>query len=644
LSFRVKDTFGMELLSGWVGLILGFSGLIFVHEFGHFILAKWNGVRVYVFSLGMGPYLVSFTWRETVYVLSLIPIGGYVKLAGQDDMNANLEPTKDPHDYRNKRPGQKAAILAAGAIFNLIFALLAFATAYTVGMDLTPARIGRVVADKPLASAKMYPIPADRDEAVPADLKEGDRIVEVGDTPVKSFLETVLEIAGSPSGHNLLLKVQRQNGKSDYVVVETETDKKIGASGIGLVQYDEPIKLNLGFTTEDSFGVAGNPADAEEERDRTGPAAKAGLRSGDVFHSMDGKAITDFASFVKALQASKGRPITLRFARGGDELPFEVERKKVDLVELAGTNVDRATRRIRELSPASEAYRAGLRNGDEIRAVDDKEVSDYNALVAALKAGGKRVKLAVWHDAEELVVDLTPMRSDNGRAWRAGVGVNIIKRVVTGIDPESAAYKGGLRTGCYVFGFDPDQPNAQRWTSGNLLWTKKLSSKEPETTHLDALPLNGKGYTFIQERRALEMYKAAGWGDALATAWDDTIRFSGNVFATLRGLITRDINPKALSGPAGIGNIMYTVASKQTFINYLWFLGFISLNLGVLQFIPIPLLDGFHLVMVFIEKLKGSPVAPKVQEAFQYVGIFIVGGLLLLATYNDIARFLFPNY
>src|SRR5205814_8618984 len=109
----------MDWLNGMVGMVLGFSGLIFIHELGHFLLAKWNGVRVYVFSLGMGPYLFSFTWRGTVYVLSMIPIGGYVKMMGQDDMNANLATNKDESDYRNKRPAQKAAILAAGPIYNL---------------------------------------------------------------------------------------------------------------------------------------------------------------------------------------------------------------------------------------------------------------------------------------------------------------------------------------------------------------------------------------------------------------------------------------------------------------------------------------------------------------------------------------------
>jgi regulator of sigma E protease len=83
---------------------------------------------------------------------------------------------------------------------------------------------------------------------------------------------------------------------------------------------------------------------------------------------------------------------------------------------------------------------------------------------------------------------------------------------------------------------------------------------------------------------------------------------------------------------------MYNVASDQDFMNFLWFLGFISLNLGVLQFLPVPLLDGWHLLMLVVEKVKGAPVSMEWQIRFQYVGLFMIGSLLLLSFYNDITR------
>ena len=168
-----------------LAVVLGFSWLVFVHELGHYLLAKWNGVRVHVFSIGMGPYLLSFTRGDTLYVISMIPIGGYVKMAGQDDLRPDLKPTKDPKDYRNKRPGQRAAILAAGAAFNLIFAYLAFGICYYFGVDMPAPIIGKVDPKSPAGEAKAY-AGTGRDE-IDNPLKEGDRITMVNGQPIKTF-------------------------------------------------------------------------------------------------------------------------------------------------------------------------------------------------------------------------------------------------------------------------------------------------------------------------------------------------------------------------------------------------------------------------------------------------------------------------
>lgn len=552
------------MLFGWIGLILGFSGLIFVHEFGHFIIAKWNNVRVYVFSLGMGPYLLSFTWRGTIYALSLVPIGGYVKLQGQDDLDTNLKPSKDPHDYRNKRPGQKAAILAAGAIFNLLFAIFLFTICYSVGVEMEPPRLGMIVPGKPLAKAVM-----DKDGATPANLKEGDRIRAVNGVPVKSALEAMLQIAGTPQNTDLQLRFDRRGGLPDeqYVIVKTERDKKIGASGIGLNPYFFDMKLPLGFATTDYVVVKRDPASIEKLKDM--PAAKAGLQKGDIIVQVG------------------DRPV-----------------QKLEDMLLAG--------------PRSE---------------------------------GRKTKFIIKRGDQLLEKEITPERKDeNDNNWMFGIEPDVVRKVVR-IDENSEAWQKGLRAGDnghYVFGFAPeaeewegDNPFTLVWKSGKLHYASTWDAKpgDVQTLDLTVPPAGSSDLVFTQERQAVEKYKAAGgvW-EALSVAWSDTVRFSGSVFTVLQGLFTRDVSVQALSGPVGIGTVMVKVAGTQTLTRFLWLLAFISLNLGVLQFVPIPLLDGWHLLMVLVEKMKGSPVAPKVQEAFQYVGIFIVGALLLLATYNDIYR------
>lgn len=565
-----------DFLMGWTGLILGFSGLIFIHELGHFILAKWNGVRVHVFSLGMGPYLFSFNWRGTVYALSMIPIGGYVKMMGQDDLRPDEAPTKDAHDYRNKRPGQKAAILAAGAIFNLLFTLFAFAVCYTIGFYVTPADIGNIAPDVPLAKAYMINEPGKK---VPAKLQKGDRILEVGGVPVKQFIDASLQIAGASKSEPLTLKVERRSqpaihGQAEIsiVYVDPVMDAKMGASGVGLEKYIETVKLPLGFSTEDVVVVADDLTVNAKLKEM--PAAKAGLKMGDEILEIRDSNAPDVAipiksplDIVNAVHASDGRKLTFMLKRDGKEL------QKV----------------------------------------------------------------------------LTPERAKEDDPLMVGI-LSGLKRRVSEIDTDSVAYKAGLRAENYVLKFEPEVPNDKVWKSGKLVWIDKWTAKPDEkdlkkaaiiVPEVDVSRIAKGIYT--EEKQAVEFYSAGNFWDGLHAAWEDTIQYSLSVFTVFKGLILGRVKITALSGPIGIGSAIHTVASTQSFLNFFWFMGFISLNLGVMQFAPIPLLDGWHLVLVAVEKLKGSPVSMKFQEYSQVVGLVVVGCLMLLATYQDILRTFFPS-
>ena len=574
-----------DFLLGWVGLILGFSGLIFIHELGHFVLAKWNGVRVYVFSLGMGPYLLSFTWRGTCYALSMIPIGGYVKMMGQDDLNPSQTESKDREDYRNKRPGQKAAILAAGACFNLIFTLLGFTLCYRLGMHVEPPKIGNISPDRPLSKATMFD---SHGKKVDANLHKGDTILEVGETPVKTYFEAAVQFSGAPKGEPLVLKVERtsqihpSNPAVDMVYVLPSEDKRVGATGIGLEHYQEILDFPLGFRTDDTIVVemASEMPERKREEDikkfREAPAGQAGLDYGDEF------------------------------------------------VRVADLN-----------DPAKPVV------------VEIKDFSDLTNFVRG--SGGHKLTFTVRRNGDEIAKTVTPFFNAKDDVYQIGAPLGL-KRVVADIDPNSDAYQAGLRQGQYVLKFDPkfdmDDVNLRKWTTGKLVWLKEWKDRYDEKDESTAvLNFSGSdnakpGLVYTETRSATYFYRAESIWEALHAAWDDTGRFALSVFGIIAGLFKGDVSISALSGPVGIGSAMHQVASTQTFINFFWFLGFISLNLGVMQFIPIPLLDGWHLVMVAIEKLKGRPVAPKVQEAFQYVGLFLVGGLLLLATYQDIRRFI----
>ena len=115
-------------------VVLGLGFVIFIHELGHFAVAKWAGVKVEKFSIGFGPSLVGFQRGETYYSLSIIPLGGFVKMLGENPAEDGQDAIIDPRSYLNKPVGHRMAIISAGVIMNIITGLGFFAMAYRLGV------------------------------------------------------------------------------------------------------------------------------------------------------------------------------------------------------------------------------------------------------------------------------------------------------------------------------------------------------------------------------------------------------------------------------------------------------------------------------------------------------------------------------
>ncbi|WP_243370693.1 RIP metalloprotease RseP [Geotalea sp. SG265] len=139
-----------------ISAIIALGALIFIHELGHFIFAKWFGVGVDKFSLGFGPKLIGKKVGETEYLISAFPLGGYVKMVGEGE-DAELADTDKARSFAGKPPLQRIVIVAAGPVFNLFFAYLIFIVVYMIGVPAATTRIGEVVKDKPAARAGIQP-------------------------------------------------------------------------------------------------------------------------------------------------------------------------------------------------------------------------------------------------------------------------------------------------------------------------------------------------------------------------------------------------------------------------------------------------------------------------------------------------------
>ncbi len=175
-------------------LVIGI--LIFVHELGHFLSAKLLGVRVEIFSLGFGPRLIGFTAGETEYRLSLIPLGGYVKLYGEHPETVPL--VEDPERaFAFKKPWHKAIIVISGPLANFLLAVLIFWFLFaSVGTYIVPAKIGEIIPNSP---------------AEKVGLKPGDEILEVNGKRVKSFQELVFFLRSKKIPESVTLKIKRED-------------------------------------------------------------------------------------------------------------------------------------------------------------------------------------------------------------------------------------------------------------------------------------------------------------------------------------------------------------------------------------------------------------------------------------------------
>jgi regulator of sigma E protease len=267
-------------------LVLGF--LVFVHELGHYLAARHVGVRVERFSIGFPPKAIGKTIGETEYVLSWIPLGGYVKLYGQ---NIDDEDPGDPRNYAAKTKLQRLYILAAGPAMNLVAAVLLMAAVYMLGVEtpdyrFSPPNLAGVEGGSPAAQA---------------GFQAGDRILALDGTAIGSWKQLFDSIEQEAIRHDRLR----------FTVRRGEATRELQADPAPFINgrdygWDPVIPPVVG-----SFG-----ADS--------PAQAAGLEVGDRIVAVGGKPILTWGEVPAAIQASQGRPLEIQVERKGEQHRYTV--------------------------------------------------------------------------------------------------------------------------------------------------------------------------------------------------------------------------------------------------------------------------------------------------------------------------------
>jgi regulator of sigma E protease len=278
-----------DFLTSLIAVVAVLGFMILIHEFGHFAVAKLLGVRVEQFAIGFGTRLVGFRRGETDYRINAIPLGGYVKMSGENPMD---ERSDDPREFMNHSRWHRFLIAIAGPVMNILLAIVLLTTIYMVhyeyaAVDDEPTVIGWVFKDS--AAAK-------------AGFQVGDRITRVEDEENPNWKQVEMKAALNP-GQPLDVVVDR-NGQSIEKTIVPE------AEGLDRIGY-------AGWAPKENAVII---TDLQPDM----PAEKAGLKEGDQILALDGKPLPALAAMVESLEVTKDKPITLTVLRNGQQQTFTV--------------------------------------------------------------------------------------------------------------------------------------------------------------------------------------------------------------------------------------------------------------------------------------------------------------------------------
>ncbi len=711
---------GFNSLTGIAMIVAGFGFIIFVHELGHFLAAKMVGVKVTQFAIGFGPAIVA--WRkgigfrpgsteadlqlrlkkhldqnytdqrqrtgtsshteqapaskqideacaklglgETEYRLNWLPLGGYVKMLGQEDLDAAVQ-SDDERAFNRKPAWARAIVIVAGVTMNLIFGLIFFIIAFLHGVEFPPAIVGNVAPGSPAAQARLV----GSDDPATFGLKPGDRVVQIDDKPVTDFLDLAVNTALAHADHTLTLQVIR-DGESQPLTFKA---KPVRNPQLGL--------LSLGINSPASTKLTAS-RDLPLPRDWS----QAGVKTGMHLTQVDDTLITplQFHLFTQGIVAGQGEPVPLTFTdvQGASAQVTLAAAPTLTQAPADSADKDKATFQLLGLQPVvavgyvtpqSLAEQAGLQAGDLLARVDQVDWPSLMQVPPLIQgAKGRKVAITVLRDGQ--LVDLVPTQpSANGTLGfqpTFALDHNLTSGTLPGSPFSSLNLPEGSRilainnTPVQTFGQmqrllthtltqqpagDADKPSPltiqvtyQLNIAGQPEFTRTVSIDAPWQKQLAQA-----GWTMPQVALPFATLRLPVVAD---TPWDAAVLgvkkthvFMMQTYLTLVRLFQQTVPVSGLHGPVGIVHAGTMIARDSGWPYVLFFFGIISVNLVVINLLPIPIADGGLLVFLAIEKIKGSPVHPAILTGATYAGLLLIGGLFLMVTYFDIMRLISPK-
>lgn len=548
--------------------------LIFVHELGHFLFAKLFGVKVLRFSIGMGPKMVGFTHGETEYVICWLPLGGYVRMLGFELDEVEELDEADRGRSLMMQPIWQRVIIT---LAGPVFNLILPLIIYFIaGMTQTTA--------PPSVVGEVFA----ETPAAEAGLKAGDHITALDGQPV-TYWHDLNGIMADAYDREISLTYTRDGEEKTIKLVpekKTSTDfMGLHVSTYGMLGiHQQPYGATIGVP---------NPNSA---------AARAGLKTFDRILSINGQPITRYDEIESIVRQSEGKPLKMLvmhrspidtdYARFYAQKPATIEVRAERIEGSYSLNLDSAEMYLSQVEPDSPAAAAGLQTGDKIRSLDGRVysnfaqlsrliINDVNEAVVAQKAEGidepeVHPSYALTYERNEQIFETT-------------------------FEPIVRKYKGHGDQPVYrvVFGW------------GHL--SERLSPDE-----IDFPVMARAGY-------------------AASQAFEQTADFGKMIVMGFVRMAQGRVGMDNLGGPIMIGELA-AEAGKAGWMPFLQMMALISINLGVINLLPIPMLDGGHLLLYALEAIKRGPLSYRTRQVTAYIGISIIVFLMVFAFKNDIER------
>lgn len=681
----------MKFLGGILLAAAGLGFVIFVHELGHFAVARMCGVKCEKFMVGFdfGGLKLSRKWGETEYGIGVFPLGGYVKMLGQDDDPAKIaeqmEASKvdadsefgkeivgpdgkkrivDRRSYQAKTVPQRMAIISAGVIMNMIFALIFAIIAFGMGVDYSPVVISHTSPGAP---------------AWRSGLKPGDEIVQIGDRKEPGFDHLMSGVTLSDIESGVKFKVRRRG--TDTVEDLTLYPEVLGGTpkiGVGFPFSNELHELKA--TVPGSAAAQASPA----------------FEPKDQIIAVGGTPVESYADVMSELARRRSESLEIKVRRSaavaeGNSAEEETEELTITVpaAKMRRLGMVMTMGPIAGIEQGSPAEKAGLKAGDKIIAIDGQPIGsaengqrslDPAMLDELFRESDQQRTLSVLRakaaeDAQPEEISVTPRTVD----WLEMAGESspmplpslglayevlpTVEATITG----SAAANAGVQAGDVVTAVTFEKPKVDELEADeetiefgdkNRGWpavltylqnlragTKvKLALKrgaeklevelEPETVEDAYSVKRGFNYGPLTRKREVESF-----GDQVAQGVDRTWFSLTTVVRFLRKLAARQVPMDQLGGPGTIAKLSYQTAA-QSIPTFLLFLTMLSANLAVLNFLPIPVLDGGHMVFLAWEGLTGKPANEKLTIALTLIGMALLLSLMAFVIKNDIVSFL----